>query len=321
MRFALGLLAALVLAPALAAQPSGRLYNQQKVGELLYAQRDTLGAIPDVRWFPYVIDHPTKNSILARTELYRAAGEGDPVRGKDRLAMVQFMNRVWLDDLRIGDTLALPTHLDQDPRAYAPFPRDYAGARDFDKLFIIHKGAQAWAAYESGRLERWGLVNTGAVDSQTPAGRYNFNWRERERVSTLSPPGETWRMRWVVNFHDARGIHVHQYAMPIGEPASHGCVRTITRDAEWIYEWADLWRTTNGHGSRGLASRGRILQQGTTVLVLGEEPVGGPPQRFRWDDGVPTLVVVDLPDDPYSVPAGTPQQERFDRIRKRNASS
>ncbi|MEM6328546.1 MAG: L,D-transpeptidase [Bacteroidota bacterium] len=313
----------LLAADAATAQTPGRLYDQEAIGDLLYGVRQPLDEIPDVEWNAWVLEHPTNNSIFARAELYKWAGDGDQFVGKDRLAMVQFMNRVYLSDLRIGDTLVVPNHLDLDPRAYAPFPRRYDGAASFDKLFVIHKGVQAWAAYENGNLERWGLANTGAVDSRTPAGRYNFNWKELDRISTLSPPGERWRMRWVFNFHLERGIHVHQYRMPIGQPASHGCVRLITQDAKWIYDWADGWRTTAGTAERGLPSAdGRILEQGTTVLVLGDgdEPTGAP-ERFEWTNGEPSLRVVDLPADPYSVRPGTPQQEMFDRRREREAAS
>ena len=314
------LLALLAGAPAapVAAQPAGGHYNQDRVGELLYAHRDSLDDVPEVTWRAHVLAHPYDNSILARGDLFREVGDGDYYRGKERLAIVQFLNRVWMDDLRIGDTIALPSHFDVDPRAYAPFPRRYAGAEGFDKLFVIHKSVQAWAAYENGRLERWGLVNTGAAGSPTPTGRFNFNWQEVDRISTLSPPGERWRMRYVFNFHDERGIHVHQYRLPNGAPGSHGCVRLIMDDAKWIYGWAEPWRTSNGSGARGLPSRGRILRQGTTVLVLGEDPVGGPPARFEWADGQPSLIVVDLPEDPYSVRPGTPQQVEFDRKRRQS---
>ena len=314
----------LPLAPAPGAQTAGRLYDQAEIGELLYGVRQDLVDVPEVEWRAWVLDHETGNPIFARAELYKWAGDGDVVTGRERLAMVQFMNRVYLNDLAVGDTLIVPSRLGLDPRAYAPFPRRYEGAAGFDKLFVIHKGVQAWAAYEDGDLERWGLVNTGAAESPTPAGRFNFNWKELDRVSTLSPPGERWRMRWVFNFHHARGIHVHQYRMPNGEPASHGCVRLITDDAKWIYDWADGWRTTAGNAATGLPSAdGRVIEQGTTVLVLGdgEEPVGGPPARFVWDGDQPRLRVVDLPADPYTVPPGTPQQELFDRRRAQAAAN
>ena len=205
----------------------------------------------------------------------------------------------------------MPSRVDLDIRAYAPFPRIYAGASGFDKLFVIDKKVQAWAAYEYGRLQRWGVVNTGREGSRTPGGRYNFNWQEPERISSESPEGEEWLMRWVFNFHGPRGFHVHQYVMPTGAPASHGCVRLIAADAKWIYDWADGWK---------LDADGRVKEQGTTVLVLGdgEEP-DGRPQRFVHTPAGPRPNMADLPADPYSVPPGTEQQVQFDRLRASNS--
>ncbi|MDX1439596.1 MAG: L,D-transpeptidase [Rubricoccaceae bacterium] len=316
------LLVALACAIALPSSAQRRLYNQDELAELLYAREDSLEQLPVVTYRYYVLDHPTGNSIWARHDLYTMVGDGDADAGKNRLGMVEFFNRVQVHDLGVGDTLILPSHYDLDHRAYAPFPRYYEGAHEFDKLFIIHKGVQAWAAYESGRLKRWGLVNTGTVGSRTPAGRFNFNWKEPRRVSTLSPPGETWLMRWVVNFHHERGIHIHQYVMPTGAPASHGCVRTIMSDAQWIYNWADSWLTSVGSGERGLSSAsGRIIRQGTTVLVLGEgEEPSGPPKRFDVSGSSPELITVDLPAHPYEVPPGSPQQIMFDRHRSQRSS-
>ncbi|MEM0961700.1 MAG: L,D-transpeptidase [Bacteroidota bacterium] len=311
-------LALLVAGPTLA-QDGRSLYNQDRLAELLYANRaESLDAIPAVSYRYHRLDHESGNSILARHVLYEEVGNGDARTGRDQLnGMVAFLNGVFIQDLRIGDTVVLPSEIGLDPRAYSPFPRDYAGSRDFDKLFVIDKSVQAWAGYENGRLARWGLVSTGAEGSETPNGRFNFNWKEEYRVSTLSPPGESWVMRWVFNFHDARGIHVHQYyALPTTGAASHGCVRLMTADAQWIYNWADGWRTTNGGAERAMASRGRILEQGTTVLVLGEEPAGAP-QRFRDVNGRPEIIQVDLPADPYSIEPGTPQQRMFDRRRQR----
>ncbi len=304
------------------AQGQRTLYNQDRLAELLYANRsESLDEIPEVSYRSYTLSHESGNSILARHELYNEVGDGNALYGRDQLnGMVAFLNGVFIQDLRDGDSIVLPSEVGLDPRAYSPFPRDYPGGRDFDKLFVIDKTVQAWAGYENGRLARWGLVSTGADGSETPSGRFNFNWKERHRVSTLSPPGQSWDMRWVFNFHDARGIHVHQYyALPTSGAASHGCVRLMTADAQWIYDWADGWRTTNGGADRAMASRGRILEQGTTVIVQGEAP-NGAPERFHMVNGRPELIRVDLPDDPYSVRPGTDQQVRFDRLRAQQAS-
>ena len=186
--------------------------------------------------------------------------------------------------------------------AYSPFPLVYEGATRYGKLFIIDKSVQAWAAYEKGRLVRWGIVNTGSKESPTPNGRFHFNWKTEYRVSSLSPPGERWEMYWVFNFHLARGIHIHQYPMPTGGPTSHGCVRLVEEDAEWIYHWADAWTTTAGYGS--MAMDARIIKPGTTVLVIGEDPPGDP-VPFDRVDGHPLLHRIELPARPEDVPLGT----------------
>lgn len=288
--------------------------NQSALQDILTVRAERLEDIPEVYYEYYVLDNARGNTVLARNTMYKVIGQGNSELGKKRAKLVELINRVLLEDIGIGDTLVVPAvdAFDLDFRAYSPFPRYYPGATDFDKLFIIHKSIQAWAAYEYGQLARWGIVNTGAPESPTPTGRYNFNWKTEYRVSSLSPPGEQWEMYWVFNFHDIRGIHIHQYPMPTGGPTSHGCVRLVEDDAKWIYEWADAWQTRAGSG---VGSMGQMPQQpGTTVLVVGEDPVDRP-FPFEFKAKYPILKRVELPDSPYDVPAGTPQQVYFDKLR------
>ena len=292
--------------------------NQTEIEEVINRRTESLDALPEVYYDYYVFDDASSNTVLARNKFYKKIGEGDAERGRQRSKLVELLNRRLMQQVQIGDTVIVPTEFELDFRAYSPFPRYYPGARDFDKLFIIHKAVQAWAAYEYGQLTRWGIVNTGAKESPTPTGRFNFNWQEEYRVSTLSPPDEDWEMYWVFNFHHARGIHIHQYVMPTGGPTSHGCVRLVDADAHWSYNWADPWKTTKGHIGPASAS-GRIQEQGTMVLVLGDDPTGAP-HPFAMKRRYPVLKRIDLPDDPYAVPPGSPQQERFDRLRMAQAA-
>lgn len=295
-------------------------FDQYAIEEILSTRVDDLDDLPDVYYEYAVLDDLSGNSVVARDRFYQEIGGGDSERGRERAKLVELLNRQAVRNTPLGDTLVVPTQYGLDFRAYSPFPRYYPGAHTVEKLFIIHKKVQAFAAYEYGKLARWGIVNTGDPDSTaTPNGRFNFNWKEKERVSTLSPPGEEWNMRWVFNFHAARGIHVHQYSMPTGGPMSHGCVRLIDADAKWIYDWAEPWQTTKGH--MGPASgRGRLLSPGTPVLVLGDEPEGDP-EPFEYKRKYPVLKRVQLPSDPYKVPPGTPQQERWDQQRRRAQAS
>ena len=292
----------------------GGYIDQEAVASLLNLRFESLEAVPEVHYEFYVLENDRGNSALARNALYRYIGDGDAHVGKARAELVQMINRRLMQTYSVGDTVIVPTQFDLDFRAYSPFPRYYTGGREFDKLFIMDKTIQAFAAYEYGQLMRWGIINTGHPDeTPTPNGRYNFNWQEEERISSDSPPDEDWVMYWVMNFHAARGMHVHQYEMPTGGPMSHGCVRLVDADAEWVYHWADTWTTTSS--AVGIASVGsRIMKQGTTVLVIGQEPYGKP-QPFALGRRYPVLKPVELPQHPYDVPPGTDQQIRFDELR------
>ena len=299
-------------------------YSQDSLRVILERPQVPLDELPEVFYDYYVFRHPTDNIVNARNQFYTVIGQGDPHLGIRRARLVELLNRRMMREIEIGDTLVVPTEWDLDFRAYSPFPRHYAGAESFDKLFIIHKSVQAFAAYENGDLVRWGVVNTGEKDtSPTPTGRYNFNWREEHRVSSLSPRDaqgnvtESWDMYWVMNIHLERGVHFHQYAMPSGGPTSHGCIRSVDADARWVYDWGESWTTASGRND--FASIGtRIVKPGTTVLVLGDDPQDIP-HPFMNRRRYPVLMRVPLPGDVYSVPAGSPQQTRWDRERRATA--
>jgi len=294
-------------------------FDQYAIEDILARRVDNLDDLPEVYYEYFVLNDPSGNSVIARNRFYSRLGNGDSEKGRERAQLIELLNRQTIENTPLGDTLVVPTQYGLDFRAYSPFPRYYPGAHDFEKLFIIHKKIQAFAAYEYGALSRWGIVNTGNPDSTaTPTGRFNFNWKVKERVSSMSPPGEEWLMRWVFNFHAARGIHIHQYSMPTGGPTSHGCVRLIDADAKWIYDWAEPWETTRGHMGVSTA-RGKLQEPGTMVLVIGDDPAGTP-QPFEYKARYPVLKRVELPNDPYDVPPGTNQQEMWDRLRQQRAA-
>ncbi|NQV72076.1 L,D-transpeptidase [bacterium] len=286
--------------------------NQGELAELMHECTPELERLPLVRYDYKILYSSRNNSVLARNTFYKVIGEGDVNVGRSRALLVALLNRKLMDRMEVGDTLVVPDKFDLDFCAYSPFPRFYAGGLAFDKLFIIDKSIQAWAAYESGRLARWGIVNTGDPQHRTPNGRFNFNWKTEYRVSSHSPVGEPWEMYWVFNFVEERGIHVHQYPFPSGGPMSHGCVRLVDEDAKWIYDWADGWQK----GSNGFKTGfGTIAKQGTTVLVIGDDPPGDP-TTFTKNGRSPELLPVRLPGHPFDIPAGGAQQKFFDRIRK-----
>ena len=283
---------------------------------------ESIRDVPRVHYDYYVVpDNPTHNSALARNMMYT---DFERVGGKDVVKpLLWILNRQDIDTVLPGDTIVVPTAFGLDFRAYSPFPRFYPGAQSLDKVVILDKNIQAWGAYAHGELMRWGIISTGAQSSRTPSGRFNVNWKQEERVSTLSPgygssapDAELWEMFWVMNIHEARGIHLHQYALPTSGPASHGCVRMLEPDAQWLFGWTDTWQVRNQRDPISSVG-GEITRQGTMVLVIGQD-ISVPPRPFAYRERYPVLRMVNLPPDPWALPAGSPQQEQFDRRRRQS---
>jgi len=153
--------------------------------------------------------------------------------------------------------LVVPAQWADDPLIYSPFPRLWPAADAYPKAIVVHQPAQAFAAYEQGRLVRWGPVSTGRKETPTPAGQFNLTWRARSRHST---DNQDWLLEWYFNFVNERGVSFHLFDLP-GYPASHACVRLLQRDAEWLYRWGDQWTLDDSHRN--------VVSPGTLVLILG----------------------------------------------------
>jgi hypothetical protein len=289
-------------------------FSQAWLIDTMERRTGNLDQVPRV-YYRYHVVPEGMNRLQARLDVYSRFGDRDVVK-----PLIWLLNRNDLEDLHPGDTLVVPSQFGLDFRAYSPFPRYYPGAQDLEKIVILDKSVQAWGAYEHGVLQRWGIISTGLMSNRTPSGRFNVNWKQEYRVSTLSPgvinpaaSDELWEMYWVMNLHEARGIHMHQYALPTSGPASHGCIRMLEPDAQWLYGWTDTWDKTGGDEISSIGAT--IHSQGTMVLIIGHD-INGPPEPFLFREDYPVIRMVNLPPDPYAVPAGTDQQERFDRLRR-----
>jgi len=207
--------------------------------------------IPPVRLTFHTIQVANANSL---SSLKSTLGE----QGID--AMLK-LNRLDAKHLRKGMTLAVPD-APLPLIALSPFPQELEMAASLPKLILVSREAQAFGAYEAGKLVYWGPTSTGKKSTQTPAGLYFTNWKKKETRSTVNP---AWILPWAFNLDNLQGIAFHQYDLP-GFPASHGCVRLLNQDAQWIYGWADTWILSKKDNS--------VVAYGTPVIIFGDYSYG-----------------------------------------------
>jgi hypothetical protein len=202
--------------------------------------------------------------------------------GAKRFALFLKVNRIDLAHLRDTDTLALPDS-SLDTLDLSPFPLELAGVATSPKAILVSVRVQAFGAYESGRLVRWGPTSTGKKATPTPLGLYHANWKAKQRFSTVN---DEWLLKWCVNIQNRDGISLHEYELP-GRPASHSCVRLAADDAEWVYGWVDQWK---------LDAERKVVAEGTPVLIFGayawKEP--GPWKRLGEDPGAASTTPAEL---------------------------
>jgi len=218
----------------------------------------------------------------------------DCLYDEGQTALLEKLNRCDRDRLASLERLVLPDRWDRDELELSPLPEDSAWAERFPKAIVVHQRLQAFGAYECGRLVRWGPVSSGAERSPTPRGMFFLNWKSKGHRSTVN---RDWFLRWYFNFNNKSGHSFHEYELP-GRPASHGCVRLLSRDAKWIYDWGDSW---------ALDERGWTVEQpGTPVLVLSKYDFD---RVAPWRD--PLLFGAEAPEEPAIVQhALTPTAEQ-----------
>lgn len=185
------------------------------------------------------------------------------------LEKLNHCDRVYLPRLT---TVVMPDTWTSDELRYSPLPLWYPAAAQYAKMIVVHLPTQVFGGYEHGHLVQWGPVSTGRKSTPTPSGLFHLNWKSTGRHSTINPD---WFMPWYFNFDNQRGLSFHEYRLP-GYPASHACIRLLSRDAQWLYTWGEEWRLD--------ATGRKVLQHGTPVIILGAYDHEAPPpwRSLAW---------------------------------------
>jgi L,D-transpeptidase ErfK/SrfK len=157
------------------------------------------------------------------------------------------VNRIGIR-LHPGMILAVPKNLEYaDVMEFAPFPREISPPGENVIYVSLHN--MAWGAYNSGgSLVRWGPASSAigycadeGRSCHTSTGHFAIYRKEGEGCkSTRFPIGRGGApMPYCMYFHGGFALH-GSYEVP-GYNASHGCVRILVGDAEWLnHEFTDL---------------------------------------------------------------------------------
>jgi lipoprotein-anchoring transpeptidase ErfK/SrfK len=121
--------------------------------------------------------------------------------------------------------------------------------RDFGPVIVIRRSSNRLYLYDGFRFVRRFGVATGQAVYPTPLGNFNIvvMWKypwwyppNSDWARGLKPvppgPGNPLGTRWMGLSTPGVGIHGTPNAWSIGYSASHGCIRMLIPDAEWLFE-------------------------------------------------------------------------------------
>jgi lipoprotein-anchoring transpeptidase ErfK/SrfK len=218
-------------------------------------------------------NNPQNTARKSATFTYHAMAMKDSGMAKlksqydtNQLQVICAINRVDKQHIAHVDTIVIPDNVLTDDAQYSPFPQSVPALKDVKKIVFFSYVAEAFGAYENGKLVRWGPSNMGRKKDPTPTGLTYVNWKKQVDTSSVK---DEWILKWNVNILNKGGVGFHEYDLP-GYPASHSCLRLMDADAEYLYNWVDEW-VAKGENT--------VTAHGTPVMVFGEYPFGG---RKPW---------------------------------------
>ena len=163
--------------------------------------------------------------------------EGKPGRAINQTRAVDLLTRVLTADSR--GTVALPV------KGVAP----EVTRNNFGPVIVIHRGAHRLNLYRGMRPWQTFGVAVGQSAYPTPIGRFEIvvMWRNPWWFPPNSPwaagenpvppgPGNPLGTRWMGLSSPGVGIHGTPDPASIGYSASHGCIRMLIPQAEWLFQ-------------------------------------------------------------------------------------
>ncbi len=121
---------------------------------------------------------------------------------------------------------------------------------DLGKVIVIKRGSNQLLFYDGDQLKRSFRVATGQASYPTPLGHYEIVTMQRnpwwyppegsawaDGAEPIPPgPGNPLGTRWMGISSPYVGIHGTPDAASIGYSASHGCIRMLIPQVEWLFQ-------------------------------------------------------------------------------------
>ncbi len=125
---------------------------------------------------------------------------------------------------------------------------------DFGKVIVIRRGSNQLYFYNGPTLKRTFRVATGQSSYPSPLGRFEIVTKQRHpwwyppqtsawakgKEPVPPGPGNPLGTRWMGLSAPLVGIHGTPDAASIGYSASHGCIRMLIPQVEWLFEHVEL---------------------------------------------------------------------------------
>jgi len=127
-------------------------------------------------------------------------------------------------------------------------------AQDLGKVIVIRRDSRTLLYYNGAKLKRTFRVATGQSSYPTPIGKFEIITMQRHpwwyppqtsawaagKEPVPPGPGNPLGTRWMGISAPYVGIHGTPDAASIGYSASHGCVRMLIPQVEWLFERVDV---------------------------------------------------------------------------------
>jgi lipoprotein-anchoring transpeptidase ErfK/SrfK len=126
--------------------------------------------------------------------------------------------------------------------------------KTFGSIIVIRRGSNRLYLYDGQKFVRRFGVATGQASYPTPLGQYaiatklrdpwwyppeNSDWAQGKEP--IPPgPGNPLGTRWMGLTAPLVGIHGTPDAYSIGYSASHGCIRMLVPEAEWLFDHVEI---------------------------------------------------------------------------------